>query len=146
MKNEDWLKIPGTPNVVHKGGSKVVVDEDKEPREQFVAMYRKNSRKGPLDGKQNFEVLSDAQICVSQYYRKNMLKFKKKFKWVFALLAYIGFSILYYLTLFPYLLSNMVSEETGWYKFAVLVVIIIILPGFIIWDNREELKNLWEGG
>ena len=142
----EWLRVPGRAIWLHKGGGRVVVREDNDPREQFVAAYRTSSRKGPLNGSQNFEILSDAQVCVYVNDRRIKTWFKLKCKWASILLVYIGGSISYYLTLMAYLpVETMSGEEVSWYKFGSLVVLAIMLPAVIIWEKRQELKLLWKG-
>ena len=142
----EWLRVPGRAIWLHKGGGRVVVKQDNYPHSQFVAMYRNNSRKGPLNDLQNFEILSDAQVCVSMNHRRIEQKFRKKVKWLVILLAYIGVGISYYLTLMAYLpVETMSGEEVSWYKFGSLVVLAIMLPAVIIWEKRQELKLLWKG-
>ncbi len=142
----EWLRVPGRAIWLHKGGGRVEVNQDNDAREQFVAMYRTSSRKGHPDGLQNFEALSDAQVCVGVNHRRIEQKFRARFKWASILLVYIGAGISYYLTLLAYLpIENMTGEEVGWYKLVSLVVLAIMVPAVIIWKKRQELKFLWKG-
>ncbi len=142
----EWLKIAGTSDWIHKGGGRVVVDQDNEPREQFEAKYRASTRSGPLDKTEKFEYLNAAKYTVEIHYDRIRRAFLRRFKWLVILLAYIGASISYYLTLLAYLpIENMTGEEVGWYKLVSLVVLAIMLPAVIIWEKREELKLLWKG-
>ncbi len=144
----EWLKVPGTPDWIHKGGGRVVVNQDNDPREQFVSMTcktRKDLKRGIfiLDASEN---LGDAQAIVELHYDLNRRAFLRKFKWLIILAAYIGASISYYLTLLASLpIESMSVEELGWYRYGALAVIILVLPGLIIWGKREELKLLWKG-
>ena len=136
LKNK-WLAIPGTPDWQHEGGGKVVVDEDNDHRDQFLAMTCHGQAS-------TFEKLVDAKKRVEDHYA-DIKKLKQgRRNWILGPLAYIGASILYYLTLFNTLmtLDHFSVDELNWYRFGALVVIIIILPGLIVWNKKDKIKSL----
>ena len=143
----EWIKTPGRNEWTHKGGGKVVANT--EQSNAYVAMYRLNTHKGPLYGYGEFKTLQDAQAIVEKYYGINERSFKQKFKWVFIVLGYCIFtysmiSLLYYLTLIPWLpMATMSYDALNWYKFGGVFIIILVAPAFIVWRNWKEIKLLW---